>query len=375
MLREAYHDHFSADAQRTEASRGRAAAGIKLPITRILVGMSIAEVIFSVALGLSTYMSPSSIEYLAFNVGNVQTCEFQGFLAQMGSCASALFSTSLSVFYLLAIKYNWSDRKLQSLEYWAHGGIWLVSFATAVFPIPLDLYNNAYHVCWINASPEGCFESETVSCERGGDYSLYATILTVLPLWPCLIASLWIMWSIYRFVSRLEARSILYGAASIYLTRPSGSEQRRSSDGKSAEEEEEDKASSDSNVPPSELSASPASANTTRRNTAASFRHQIDRQRSKAVANRAFLYASAFILTQLLRLLLTLAYAISEWYSEVAYVFAYDVMLPLQGFLNALVFVQHRTLKTPEGRLFKRVFVNVFIRKEQNRPQSESATN
>jgi hypothetical protein len=117
--------------------------------SRILVSMSVSDIIFSLGWFLTTWPAPSDLTYIVFNVGNRATCVFQGFLIQLGYVASPLFNVTLALFFLLRIRYRWTDFRLRQMEPWIQGSIWVFSFACAIYPIPLGLYNNGWEVCWL----------------------------------------------------------------------------------------------------------------------------------------------------------------------------------------------------------------------------------
>jgi hypothetical protein len=54
------------------------------PISRLLLGMSVADFIFSVAWFLTTWASPKGTAHAHWAMGTIATCELQGFLLQFG---------------------------------------------------------------------------------------------------------------------------------------------------------------------------------------------------------------------------------------------------------------------------------------------------
>ena len=186
-------------------------------IPRILLEMCIADLIFSSGWFLATWPSPSDVENLWHNVGNIATCNFQGFLLQFGLTASPLFNIFLATFYLLMVRYNWTDARLQKLEWWVHGGVWIFSLACSIFPIFLGLYNNAWTVCWFESVPAGCKDSyrygDEATCVRGDNAWIYAVAFTVFPVLICVFLSFVIMGMIYSFVRKTEKRMSRYAGS------------------------------------------------------------------------------------------------------------------------------------------------------------------
>ena len=80
-------------------------------IQRALVGMSVIDVLASFAWWLSTWAVPKGTTPTA--KGNIATCNFQGFLLQL-AIGAPLYNCSLALYYVLVIKYSWTNEKLQS---------------------------------------------------------------------------------------------------------------------------------------------------------------------------------------------------------------------------------------------------------------------
>jgi len=213
ILREVFRDHRAEQRQRGGDSPSRNSA-IRLPLSRVLAAMSLADIIFSIGLGLSTFVSPNNVEYLEWSFGNTRTCELQGFMIQFGQVSSALFCAVLAFFYLLIIKYRWTDDKLQRLEWWNHAGVWLFTLAVSIFPIPTGLYNSSWGICWLESFPEGCkdsltFGEEEANCTRGDNAHIYALAFTIFPSWVCLVLYIVFMVVLYQYVRGLETNAYI----------------------------------------------------------------------------------------------------------------------------------------------------------------------
>lgn len=309
---------------------------MRLPVTRVIMGANISDIVFSTGLAMSTFVAPEHLDYIMFNQGNTWTCTLQGFLIQFGLVASPLFAFVLSLFYLLIIKYRWTDARLHRLEPWVHGVIWVFTLAVSVFPIKLQLYNNAHDICWLESYPEGCKDSWTYgdesTCTRGDNAWIYALTVSIFPTWVCLTGTMIIMFFIYRAVRGIENKQIRY-VGSLHLGRLSRWNRRNDSRGLGSVDSSEEQA------PPRDVETMP--------------QRTINRSRSRAVALQAFWYIMAFVI---LWTIAKLIWFIKHEWNELFYVVAYNIMLPLQGFFNALVFSRNREMRTHEGRLFRRIF-------------------
>jgi len=79
ILREVIADH--------QSNRGKV-------IPRLLMGLSLGDMFFSLGYMLSTFASPSELTYLWGNIGNQQTCTAQGFFI-FGICCRTTLLCSL----------------------------------------------------------------------------------------------------------------------------------------------------------------------------------------------------------------------------------------------------------------------------------------
>lgn len=217
------------------------------------------------------------------------------------------------------VRFNWTEQQLLRIEPWLQGSVWTFALAAAIFPIPLGLYNNVWQICWFNAYPYGCQESyqygeENSTCTRGDNAGLYAMVFTAFPAWACIIAGIVIMVLMYLSVRSVEQRVSRY-AGSV----DSGSALRNS------------------------MSIEDRRC------------HQVNRQRSRAVAVQAMLYVLAFLLTYSLDAVNSILFYASETYVQALDLFAY-ILFPLQGFFNFIIFCRtRRDMKTPEGRFLRRL--------------------
>ena len=177
------------------------------PIKRILVGMSVIDILSSFSWFLSTWAVPEGD--FAYSSGNRFSCSFQGFFLQL-AVGAPLYNSSLALFYLLIIKYKWTDLMLEPVERWVHAFILCFSIGTSILLIPLKQYNHIGAVCWVIGDPQECdtssFQPSDVPCERGKHSYLYGLFLFYGPLWVCVIACCSSMVAIYFEVQKTLLR-------------------------------------------------------------------------------------------------------------------------------------------------------------------------
>ena len=120
----------------------------------------------------------------------------------------------LSVYFLLAIRYNWSENRFRKFELLWH--LVAISFpcATAAYSIKEKLFNPSLTMCWIQSYPLGCETSDKVKCIRGGDGNIGAVRL-IFVLLPVTVAFIFIAASMIllnRFVIKQRLRAVIYSS-------------------------------------------------------------------------------------------------------------------------------------------------------------------
>lgn len=159
---------------------------------RILLGMSLSDLCSSMAMSLSTWPMPNATNLYA-TLGTQGTCTAQGFFVQMGT-AAPLYSGFLSVYYVLMVRYNWSETRGRMItwEIRFHCLAWLLTLGTALAALGLEQYNPANLWCWIAPLPNDCVNSSkspdgTSTCKRGDNAYIYRIAFYFVWLWLSII--------------------------------------------------------------------------------------------------------------------------------------------------------------------------------------------
>jgi len=139
---------------------------------RLLFGISCVDISSSFWLGLSTWPIPSETGIFGA-VGNQKTCALQGFFTQFG-ITSSFYNASLSLYYLLVIRYSWTDTSIRRIEPFLHGVPLFWGLATAIAGLPLTLFNSANLWCWIAEYP---------AAGRGKNADIFRWAFFYAPLW------------------------------------------------------------------------------------------------------------------------------------------------------------------------------------------------
>ena len=147
---------------------------------RLLLPMSIFDIIGSIGLGFSSMPIPRGSFCTFGAIGNKVTCIAQGLMITLHLIVP-MYNAMLSVYYLLAIKYNVKDEAFYKYEAVIHIVSILPALSVAIIAAANDLFNNYSQVCWISESsrfeadlnnPSDHEESNTVLS------GLYTTIMT-----------------------------------------------------------------------------------------------------------------------------------------------------------------------------------------------------
>lgn len=156
---------------------------------RLVLGMSIADLLSSCAFCFGTYPIPDGSPVSGAR-GNQMSCNVQGFFVQL-TLATHLYSSFLAIYFLLVVKFNWNTSSLamRRLEVLFHGLAWSFALGTALASLLLDLINNANLWCWIAPFPLDCINSAEVgdgeqgTCVRGDNAWIYRLAFYFVWVW------------------------------------------------------------------------------------------------------------------------------------------------------------------------------------------------
>jgi len=186
---------------RRRPSRVGQGGHVQRAIGRILLNLSVADIIFSLAVFLGEWPAPTDTLYIHGAKGNQQFCTFQGWLRALGYLASPMFSVALNAFYLLLIRYRWLDSDLSRLEKKVTIGIWIYALVLSIVPIPLNAYNSDWDVCWIVPSPLDCSDED---CTRGLMAYHLEIYYSYVHIWTCVLLCVVLMIGLFITVKDLE---------------------------------------------------------------------------------------------------------------------------------------------------------------------------
>jgi hypothetical protein len=346
------------------------------PIQRALLGMSFVDVLATTGWWLSNWAVPASTGNLG--LGNVASCNFQGFLLQL-AIGAPLYNCSLALYYLLVIRYNWTNAQLVKIEKFVHAAILTFAIGTSIAGLPLTMYNRVGTVCWVVGSPPDCGNSITtfnaeVPCDRGDHAWAFGVFLFYFPLWLCVFLTVIAMVMIYLHVRATFARLRQYGFEDDSSDRWAFFNRRRSSVFQRSQPMAA--ASTVMTTPPVSGSAPAGNEPTSPTRPSAAVGRQSTMGRPSRVPNsvvrearrasklavfatQASLYSFSFFITWAP----STCWSVSHWFDVASFWFDFSAALcePFQGALNLMVFLRRREESREKIRSALGCFGGIFM--------------
>ena len=309
---------------------------------RILFGMSSMDILCSSGILLSTVPFPRDTPSLWGHLyGNTTTCTIQGVIFFSGNIASNMYNCSLALFYMLTIVYGVRDEVMKKrIEPCFHVVplIYLVSANT--FLLIKKSFNPLATLCMITPYPRGCQLNPNVPCTRGEHGFQHIWVFHGWPVIGMFFFVLLIMAKLYLAVRFQEKKMQSYLV--VTSTLPESIQQLR----RNRTSDEEPSTSAQGTPSSTSLSrtlsffrkifcfSQPTQTSPRRRNPFA-------RKRREAMI-QCFLYVLAYFVSYLF----TTIHHIALKRGQLVYILwiLTQVTVPLQGFLNFLVFVRPRVI-------------------------------
>jgi len=171
---------------------------------RIILGISVLDVIVTSACLLSLFLTRSDID-LPLAIGNVATCNFVGFLFTfyLGSC---VYNCMLSLYYVLTVRFGVSQTTISKrYEPWVHIVAFLVPFPFAIAAVLFESINPTLFngICTFSAFPMNCHtDASTEVCQRGestADFIAYSHwVLCAIPTVVAVAGTWLVYWTVRR---------------------------------------------------------------------------------------------------------------------------------------------------------------------------------
>jgi hypothetical protein len=288
---------------------------------------------------------PTSVTWA---VGNWATCEAFGFLGHSAAVSSALYNASLAIYYVVTIRYGWSEWRMQKSRieaYYFHTIPLIVGWGTGIASLILNLYNPILLTCRTARYPAKCEteQAPNTPCERGKHVNAYRVAFVDFWVWSVFLLLVVCMTAIYMKMAKIDQAN-----SKSQLLKDSSSFQRPPSLQPSAQQ-----------------SASLGQTTTTTATTATqpakqggkfhALKHQF--------AMQALLYCCAYGITWFFP---TTMYILREFVQTPVYIpllYLINIFLPLQGFWNAFIYIRPRYLR----------YRRIQIQQQQQRQERKEA--
>ncbi|KAL7580404.1 hypothetical protein ACA910_004427 [Epithemia clementina (nom. ined.)] len=340
-------------------------------LLHILVGMSFFDVgASSMYIVGSWAIDPDKAKANVFAPhGTEGTCIAQGALFQTFASALPFYNLSLAIYYFLTVKRNWKNDKLQRNAWAFHAGPIFFGISTAVYGVAADQFHPNELWCWFS----GTSQSNKLK------FMLYYG-----PLWIIFIVVVTLFVLIYRHVRHQEKANFRYRfelsirASSLQGLYAASLEGEHNDDDDEDDHDDESGAMSASG-PGSSRSFFAAAGSLSSR--LASRRMIFVRQRqlrkqlqeaadsarlSRPVFWQGVLFSCAFVLTFLFPTVVR-TYQLFEDTAPFPLLYCMTLLLPLQGFMNCLVYFKRSILAFLNER-------GLLARKNEQRSQSGMIT-
>ena len=192
---------------------------------RLLLLLSIADLLNSISVCLFWSLPlPSDTPNVWGALGNKQTCDLQGFLAQWTGITNAFYNGALCHFYYFMLVGHNNSNSLrastgkggaqlfaQRYEKWWHAVAWGFPITTAILALwPLDVYAYVHIGCWIGPYPLGCTTNSDVECTRGRHAYVWGWLFGGIPLLAMLAVVGYFIFQIYQHIRQVTQQSEQY---------------------------------------------------------------------------------------------------------------------------------------------------------------------
>jgi len=148
---------------------------------RIMIAISLNDIITSIAIALTTLPMPKpgddlfvdSYNFAGKRIGNIGTCTAQGYFTSVGTLISFTYYVSLWVYYLCTIRYKMEAVTISGqVEPYLHFISVTLPLILGILPLAKDLYNPLPDESWctLTIHPLICTQhpyDEFVECSRG----------------------------------------------------------------------------------------------------------------------------------------------------------------------------------------------------------------
>lgn len=321
------------------------------PYDRIMLGLSVADIIASLSFMLSPFLVPSDTSQRVWASGSTSTCSFLGWMTQLGLSA-VWYNGLLSFYYLFTVRCGMSRHVFaQKYETYFHLLTWIFFLTTASLGSAFHWYSEFQinQGCWLGEIPQGCEANDTCTGKGmlvGWIFGGFPTMFTFVAI---TINNLFI-YAHVRHTMR-QPTSILQVATSLTnkntttTSRPTTSTTKTPGMNSTLQGQVTSLRDPHQPTPPSSSSRHPPSSQRQARSEEIHYVEEVRRLRQQAqvkeVATQGFLYVATFFLSYTPAFAVRLMDGLGMGASQESQIYPLLVLnaflLPLQGFFNMFV--------------------------------------
>jgi hypothetical protein len=160
--------------------------GLKTPYSRIIFGLSIADIIQSTSIIMSPFAAPSDTIDAPWAKGTIETCEAAGFFLAIGSTAVPFYTLFLSYYFLKRVKDKITPQEFASkYEFKIHTLIWLYPIIGGFVALARKDFNPTLNgdLCMTIDRPVECSTDPDTygTCNRGQNANQDAVFIFAIP--------------------------------------------------------------------------------------------------------------------------------------------------------------------------------------------------
>lgn len=341
----------------------RSNAGFNTSYHRILLGMSIADILYSLSIAHFNVTAPRDMSYMVWNaIGNQTTCNIQGTITTVGAPLTVFYSCSLNLYSLIVVKYQKTDQYIKTkIEPFLHCIPIVLALSIGITLLANENTNpssggggNCYMPVYEPPHCIGYSDGEIrdgfeIPCGRGREGAvLFAYLAMFISTFVTPIIVGISLGMIYRTIRVQEMKLARYGASTLHLATTG--------------------AQSNHTARPSRLSSTIAlfKGNQQPSASAAPAPNNNRHQRSRVILKRALDFSLAYTLAWSFNIIGN-CFAIADVPWPVAVWYLSNIFNPLQGVFNFMIFMHPKWMSARQrGRADEvetswcRAFVKAF---------------
>ena len=176
------------------------------PYRRIIFGLSIGDILQSLGIFIGPFASPIDTPNALWAVGNLHSCDAAGFILVFGGSMVPLYTFSLSLYFLLRVKYRMSRAEFAKRVEWIIHAL-IISFCLigSVIILSTGSFNatRAGSLCAPVAYPLDC---DTQECTRGRNALMFFVLFYYLPSFLSFIGMIVCLGTLIQYVYAQEAK-------------------------------------------------------------------------------------------------------------------------------------------------------------------------